>query len=437
MVSSILNQDVRPACVADLFETEDTNKLLLIEDARRRIKTNQTTRLDVELVRCAQNVLRWYIQVCLRDRRRNTMDLLKAWKDVQSLELYLDLMEVRELGRYASQLFFFATFPALPHDKDLNTAMSELVTRGNFPERLLLILARTDLSDERLLLSLVRNVHNAVSGFPEQCLRRFEQASATVDSHWGGHGDALSFPSIVREIGIATLQSSDDPLSDLRAELVVELLRCCFAMRLGSKVLDARWRMFIELCLHSENKPCQSSAVSILADAPTQYDLDAGLMLRIISRSLDETNSGLIDDSEAAAVIPILAVLHKFCAANPEFRMSMHKGIFVDEPGYQAALKLEMEKTGSNRPRNAKPLCAPRGSLRFNLVRLMTCPHSIVKRLAGELLWSILDGHEHEFEFVRRVGLGSALPVLIAKGRAKMPVLANDSTSSTNDSSSW
>jgi Guanine nucleotide exchange factor synembryn len=429
MVLSLFDHDDSPTFVAALFETKHTEESLFIPEAssieavvrRRTERTNQITRFDLELVRCAQNLLRWYIQVCLRrDSRKTTADPLKAWKDLKSLELFLDLMEVRELGRYASQLFFFATFPALPHDQDLIDAINELVTQHNFAVRLLILLARANLSDERLLLSLVRNVHNAVSGFPEQCLRPFEQASATMDSDWGGQGGSLSFASILREVGIATLQSCDDSLSDLSVELVVELLRCSFAMRLGSKALDDRWRLFIDLCLHSDSKLCQNSAVSILADAPIQYDLDSSLMLGIISRLLDDTNSGLIDDSEAAAIIPILAVLHKFCVANPEFRMSMRKGIFVDEPGYQAALKLEIEKTGSNRPRNAKPLGTPKGSLRFNLVRLMTCPHGIVKRLAGELFWSILDGHKDEF--VRRVGLGNALPFLSAKGLAKLPV---------------
>jgi Guanine nucleotide exchange factor synembryn len=428
MVSSLFTHDDRATFVGDLFERKTS-----FRESIKPLPSQGTeiTQFDLELVCCAKNLMRWYIQVCLpKLNRKFIVDPIKAWKDVKSLNRCLDMIEVPELSRDASQLFFFSTFPALPHDQALINTMNELTSRHNFAERLLTVLARTHVSDERLLLSLIRNVHNAVSGFPEQCLRSFEHASVIVESYWGGHGDSVSFSLILREVGIAALQFCDSSLSEfqavevslseLQAELVVEILRCCFALRFGAKLLDDRWRLFIDLCLHSTNNLCQNSAVSILVDAPTKYDVDAALMLDIISRQLDHIKSSLIEDSDAAAIIPILMVLHKFCVANPRFRLSMHRGIFVDEPSYQAALKLQMEKTGTDRPKNAKPLDTPKGSLRFNLVLLMTCPHGIVKRLAGELLWSIVDGQTDEF--IRRVGLGNALPFLSAKGLAKLPV---------------
>lgn len=397
-----------------------------IESTMRRVQATRRldvpTSLDIELIRCVQNLMRWYIQIVLPVRQRQQQELvdaLKPWKDISMLTLILDLMEIRGLGRFPSQLFFFATFTALPHDQDLMNAMQSLVDQHDLADRLLTILSETSLAEERWLLSLARNVHNAVGGFQEQCLRKFEEASVVVESPWSlTSGNRQTYASALRELGIAVLKNKDRP-SLISHELVVEILRCCFALRLGSKLLDERWRLFVEECLTNENKLCQNAAVSILVDAPAQYSLNPTTMLRIINRQLGDTDGGLIDDSDAAEIIPILAVLHKFCVANPEFRRSMHAGIFNEEEKYQLALKREIEKNKDLPARNARPLDSPKGSLRSNLIRLMSCPHSIVKRLAGELLWSMLNCDRDEF--VRRVGLGNALPFLSAKGLARIP----------------
>lgn len=425
--SAFLDRVFNPDALIDLICLFDTEEQLSdiehpsVEATLRRVqeRVDGPSKLDIELVRCVQNLMRWYIQIFLRKGHKQLKDALNPWKEVGMLQLCLDLMEIPELGRFPSQLFFFSTFTAFPHDQDLSDAMGQLVTQHHLDVRLLSALARRTLAEDLWLLSLVRNVHNAVAGFPQQCLRPFELASTAVDSPWAHDNEHdCTYASALRGLGTAIFENNDR-LSDLSIELVVEILRCCFAFRLGSKLLDEKWRTLIELTLTSKNKLCQNAGISVLVDAPTQYSLNSATVLGILSRELHDTDKGLIDDSDAAAIIPILTVLHKFCVANPEFRQAVRKGIFDDEQSYQVALKREIEKNGHLTARNAKPLDAPKGSLRSNLMRLMSCPHSIVKRLAGELLWSMLNGDKDEF--IRRVGLGNALPFLSAKGLARLP----------------
>jgi hypothetical protein len=64
------------------------------------------------------------------------------------------------------------------------------------------------------------------------------------------------------------------------------------------------------------------------------------------------------------------------------------------------------------------PIDAPNGTLLWKLVKLMSWVKGHVKRTMGKLLWTVCDQKE---QFVLRIGLGNALPILCAKGLVELP----------------
>jgi hypothetical protein len=197
---------------------------------------------------------------------------------------------------------------------------------------------------------------------------------------------------------------------------------------------------------------CQRSTIALLMDADhsfasvvVRHSCALGTILRTLDRLVSETvaisdESGRYVDptAAAAALAPVLVVLHKFCQANSKFRSITQRHVFPPQPpdGSVSDLTLSTTTPGDDskepdRPtaesrdrssppaRNIKPLDAPAGTVRANLIRLMTWPQSHIKRLSGELLWVLCD--QDSDTFVRRVGLGNAIVVLGSKGIMSLP----------------
>ena len=200
---------------------------------------------------------------------------------------------------------------------------------------------------------------------------------------------------------------------------------------------------------------CQLSTVSFLMDADPSFatvlwDHSAiPSLLQILDRQVslvvDETR---VDDSATAELVPILAVLSKLCHANsgilqqvkefcfpadaePDFQEKVHQlrmAPDIKNPG-NARNSDNMNNNSSNlktTPSTPKlnkmnPLNAPKGTLRWKLIRLMTWTEGHVKRFSSEFLWILCHGDPNEF--VWRTGLGNAMPTLSLKGfMGQLPV---------------
>mmetsp|Transcript_31111 Transcript_31111/g.47649 ORF Transcript_31111/g.47649 Transcript_31111/m.47649 type:complete len:127 (+) Transcript_31111:2-382(+) len=122
--------------------------------------------------------------------------------------------------------------------------------------------------------------------------------------------------------------------------------------------------------------------------------------------------------------MPILVVLKKFASTNSKILKSVKEFIFpldAETDTFQPKAKAEMGKCGHQGlgAKNMAPLDAPKGSLRWKLIRLMTWTESYTKRATGELLWTLCGNDPREF--VLRTGFGNALPLLSLKGHIQLP----------------
>lgn len=482
-----------------------------------------------EILRASQNWMRWYLQIYHDSRQQKQQQkrhrpkpaddetlsllviILQPWQTRTMLELYFCLVEelIQHHGddnvygakgaRYASQLLFYSTFlaprttSAAAHDQALTDAYAYLVSDCNFMERwlrlLVMLLMRkqqtaadvsSSSSTPSLMLSLVRNVHNALVSFPRQSTRAVEAARVDISSLSNDpyHDSAkwtlllllephpgeteISYKVAFRELALFILQHGEDGESDRssprfpgtadddrRAELVLELLRCCYALRVGTDFLigkqddddsvvrvSERWYALIRALLQLDAKhglcyDCQVATVSLLMDASPEYGTyiirapDDGVgtiatFLFILDKQVTRVlKDQCVDDRATAALTPILAVLYKFCGASPAFLVAIREGIFcIDNKSsnsfFETAVAQEEERTGQKQAKNMAPLDAPEGTLRWKLIRLLTWPQGFIKRLAGELLFVLCHGQVDEF--VRRVGMGNAMPLLGLKG---------------------
>ena len=121
-----------------------------------------------------------------------------------------------------------------------------------------------------------------------------------------------------------------------------------------------------------------------------------------------------------SALVPSLAVLYRFSAGNPTFREAVKDMVFPpDREDHFWSLAKEQLVGNAAAAKNMHPLDAPKGSLRWKLIRFMTWTESHIKRYASEFLWALCD--EDPKEFVLRTGLGNAMGFLGGKGLVQMP----------------
>jgi hypothetical protein len=218
--------------------------------------------------------------------------------------------------------------------------------------------------------------------------------------------------------------------SDRRIDLVLEILRIFYVLRPG-RYVESESSMaeliayFIKLP-NSEERAyrCKLAAVSLLMDAPGEYSekmVEQKQVLPLLA-VLDIQVTRVVESSQSsstavAAVVPILSVVNKFSIHSEAFRNKVKLFIFPAE-AEERFLNLVADAEAQH-TKNMHPLDAPNGTLRWKLVNLMKWTESHIKRASGELLWTICD--QKEQEFIRRVGLGNALPILCAKGLVQLP----------------
>jgi Guanine nucleotide exchange factor synembryn len=248
-------------------------------------------------------------------------------------------------------------------------------------------------------------------------------------------------------------------VDDRRSELALEILRIFYAARLGQRLYtdsrsnsasassigqQRRVAMVLQLLQfqHSDDGPrpnppwleVQDSAIALLMDAHPQLAATVfeaprafASLLSALERHVAQTvSSTRIDNAGAAALAPVLAVLLKFCHAHAGCRNATKVCVFPNplpatSSSFSTAMTTPCESKAPDpsSAKSMKPCDAPEGSLRANMIRMLTWPHSHIKRFAGELLWVLCD--QDSTEFVRRVGMGNAIVVLGSKGVVDLP----------------
>lgn len=375
-----------------------------------------------------------------------------AFQSQPMLELLMNLIDFYcekshvEASRHASLILFYAVFNPRPQDDDsVQLSLNFLIRERQYMERFLKNLLRAESAP--LALALMRNVHHTVSSFPSGA-RSFLGTSVSMSKQGFGSDIPTSSPwvltlksrkqfnvsylIVLRETLYWALNSQPPfpgPQGDQRSELVVEILRVLFSVRLG-RVLTGKEQTEEEneglgvvvsqiLFLSNDDErsqACQQAAISLLIDSDASFadSLLAQNVFHVLLVTLDRLISdalaaGHVGDDAAAMLTPGLIVLTKYTQSNSVSR-DASKHIIFPNP---------IPTAGSGPRKSMVPLDAPDGSLRANLIRLMTCPQSQIKRLAGELLWTLCDSNPEEF--IQRVGFGNAVLILGSKGLLELP----------------
>ena len=235
-----------------------------------------------------------------------------------------------------------------------------------------------------------------------------------------------------------------DP-ADRRSDLALEILRSLFAMDAGKPLPsnDTMTQIGIMFCeiLRLSNADirvyqCKLSVVALLLNAPGEYSgylaSHDGIkpLVEIMAYQLSvvvvERTANSAED--ATAVVPILLVVRKLCQSNASVLQMVKNEVFPLEleGSFQEKVTAEMAKMqseGQSKAKNLAPLDAPRGTVRWKLIRLMTWIDSSVKRSACELLWTLCD--DDATEFVLRTGFGNAVYFLGNKGLVNLPAGVN------------
>jgi Guanine nucleotide exchange factor synembryn len=437
-----------------------------------------------KLTQTSGNFLRWYLQVFLKKHDLVYPMSSHPFQSKHMLTLILFLIEYnanleepaseqenlspsQRFARYASLLLFYSTYsPRSPNDEDMQQTHELLVTELNFIPKCLTLLTYPTQTSAPLALSLIRNVHNLLASFAGAIAAvqqtGFQYTFTTEQAPWAPKPDEntnglITYPSVFRDILIWSLSSSPPfpgPSDDKRPELVVEILGIIFAMG-GTEVSRAlrypcpnqALAQLVVMSLQFPQDdprlyPVQLSTITILTDAnPTfgTYLVEQKVLpvlLQIAERQIDTVlEHTRVDETAVSALVPSLATLYKFSAGNPTFREETKTIVFPpsqeDHFWKLAQEQLTQDADASKdgvgdkkvpAAKNMHPLDAPKGSLRWKLIRLMTWTESHIKRYASEFLWALCD--EDPKEYVLRTGLGNAMAFLGAKDFVQLPANA-------------
>ena len=391
--------------------------------------------------------MRWYqtLQSTLGSRTSNGTTRLKSegmllmCTKLIEFDLSADMPDV---PRFASVYLFRATYG---NDSVTVTARKTFVEKLDGCTRLMEALLKGDQPLSRVF-SLVRNVHHLISAHPSSVTKMdkaVEILTVNTPQENGAKHDLLEVLVATMSWAFRSEPAFPGDSSDRRADLVLEILRALFALDAGISSRsqyseNTMTQIGILLCdffklPNSDARvyECKLAAVALLLNAPKEY---AGYLAEnggikpladIMSYQLalvvvERTGSGAED---AAAIVPILLVLQKLAQANSTALQIVKDKVFPPdvEEAFQEKVKAEMtNQTGQVKAKNMAPLDAPKGTVRWNLIRLMTWTESNVKRAGCELLWTLCG--EDPTQFVLRTGFGNAVHFLGIKGCVALPV---------------
>ena len=430
-----------------------------------------------EILRTCKNSIRWkrqvwtYIAKYERSSAVAMKNPISRLQNVRMIELYLNLMIVNggdddrsDVARNASLVLFHATFGQT--EVDSSQARNKLVQYG-----LPILMKLIDHDDEQqsvpFMLSIVRHVHNLISTM-EEAIPKMNQH--LVKSKKEGEGGSKNLFTVLVSKLSQTIKSdqptkfpgSDDDINDRRSDLFIEIIRVLFVIsnrgkesvqELEQNNKESMKELGFVLCdtllLSDEtskiknldiNKAhqCQLAAVQLLMDSPPEYGQflvqkkAIRPLLFIFSNQLTKIiengrNHGLAHGTQqdAALILPILVVLNRLSTSIPTVVSSIRDFVFPPEceDAFIAKVKEEKALVSSGErglgAKNMKPIDAPKDTVRWRLIKLMTWPETSVKRCTGELLWTICNCNATEF--VLRLGFGNAVHFLSIKGLVKIP----------------
>jgi Guanine nucleotide exchange factor synembryn len=403
-------------------------------------------------LRAAQNWLRWCLQIyepmLVLNKNMYSKSLNKSWRSRDMLETYLRLIiqfapMSADMGRFSCQLLFYASYnSSLGCGDEIKDSYEYLAQECNLFLEVLRVLVQTD--QIRLQLSLIKVIHNSYVCFPSLKANLLE-ASTDLESLQNPAKWILSsgFPVTIKDACWDLMrnqmsESCESPFpgrkDSRRAELVVEILRVFYAFKVGTELVNVTKHhdvIFDILSLDQRDEQCyecQQCVISLFMDTNPTFStavVDSPKAMNVLLYILEHQISlvlskNLIDERAVSSVIPILVTLNKFCKANLSMRKILFEHLFPlsDEDTYQNLVTKELTKN-SGSAKNMSPLHAPKGTLRWKMIQLMTWPQGFVKRTTGEFLWTLCN--EDTQHFVLRVGLGNALPFLGIKGVMPIP----------------
>jgi len=177
---------------------------------------------------------------------------------------------------------------------------------------------------------------------------------------------------------------------------------------------------------------CKLAVVNLLLDAPkgySRYLVENGAVPHLVDVLSYQTSLVVVERTgssanDAAAVVPVLLALLRIVKADEEALEIVRREVFPpdSESAFRELADAEIlmgNGEGRVRAKNMAPLDAPRGTLRWRLVKLMTWLESNVKRASCELLYALCG--EDGTEFVLRTGFGNAVHFLGVRGAVSLP----------------
>jgi hypothetical protein len=446
MLACVMSEDHR----GDILTDEEAE--MYTQDALKCIRESQLLQEEghsemknlAELLRACKNLLRWYLQIFCKAKGPVLPLPLRRLQSHGMIELYLVIVQRtsgeannyaarQQVARHACLSLFYSTYSPSGNDEQIHRAQQYLVDIGfvNIVMRLLLQNNTTE-----VLVSLVRLVHNLVTRLAGmvELVEETRLQYTESDVPWApSAGEEVDLSSILINVLVWALQATPafpGEANDRRTDLVVEILRILYVLRAGRKVESestiAKLIAYFLKLPNSEERAyrCKLAAIQLLMDAPDEYSevmVDKKMvspLLAVLDIQVTRVvELNLIGSVAAAAAVPIMSVVNKFCVHSEAFRRKTKLSIFPQEAEERYLNLVAEAKT--QQTKNMHPLDAPKRTLRWKLVKLMSWTEGNVKRTAGELLWTVCD--QKEQEFVRRVGLGNALPILCAKGLVELP----------------
>lgn len=428
--------------IGDQFESHDDVIKQVVDQLSSAPKPSDYA---IMMLRVSKNLLRWYLQVyrtAINSSAKN--DPIPIWKSLQLLRLFVTLIghycqSDLIAAQHASQLLFYASYnPVSGSDSTLQESYQHLLEEELIINRLLQYLVAAS-SDVPLILSLIRNMHNIVVSFPRgshhvnQATCDYHCESRHTSSWLPTEDQPITFRNALPLIALWAIKESPpfpgERNSDKRAELVLEIQRVAYTLRMGNELSPGSPVMdMILTVLKLENcDECRHATIPMLMDASqavVNYLYEKDVVPCLFSVLDSQVNyvvgKQIFNESGAAQLTPIFVVLHRCCSISSQIR-ELTKN-FVFPPGYEEEFQSAFRKASDQgRPmRNMHPLVSvPRDSLRGRLILLLTWPQSHIKRFAGELLW-VLCNSNHQ-EFVARVGMGNGVMILSSRGLFRVP----------------
>lgn len=385
----------------------------------------------VEYLRVMKNLLRWNSQSHSQMSNANLTnpnyvqqlqrpDMLDVYMTFLTNSVGTEDVHVQEMGRFATLCLLYATYgiqqqPALEGDDRLEHLITNLSYLNVFCEVLSndATTLSVQLANLRLFHTLVVTHQGFVKTVSNSAFLASTSASAAGEEEEDQNTKHFSVANI-QDLLLRHLNGSLTDWQDRQQEIALEILRILYVMRAG-RTMDQE---ILKQCLVlSESR---LATIMILTDASETKIVDMDVQ-PILLETLETQVSAVVDNSwigseAASALTPILIIIHNLCKANPDYQAATKNLIF---PNPVSDMHSSNNK-GNKKKASMSPTDAPKGSLRYKCIRLLTWTESHTKRIMAELLWTLC--HANAEEYTHRVGLGNAIPLLQARGLMATPL---------------